>query len=156
MVEANHPAGILPGIASDVSCVLPRRDLATRRRSRRMKRMHGHDATHDRDTDRRRLRGVLALSGIFLLIEIVGGLASGSLAILADAAHLFADVAALTLAYGAMALAERVPTKKYTFGLYRAEILAAFVNAEILLVVMGFLFYEAYQRLMAPREIHTG
>jgi cobalt-zinc-cadmium efflux system protein len=121
-----------------------------------MKRMHGHDATHDRDTDRRRLRGVLALSGIFLLIEIVGGLASGSLAILADAAHLFADVAALTLAYGAMALAERVPTKKYTFGLYRAEILAAFVNAELLLVVMGFLFYEAYRRLMEPQEIHIG
>ena len=118
--------------------------------------MHGHDAPHDRDTDRRRLRGVLALSGIFLLIEIVGGIASGSLAILADAAHLFADVAALTLAYGAMALAERVPTKKYTFGLYRAEILAAFVNAELLLVVMGFLFYEAYRRLMEPQEIHIG
>ena len=115
--------------------------------------MHG---VHDRDSDRRRLRGVLALSGIFLLIEIAGGLASGSLAVLADAAHLFADVAALTLAYGAMALAERVPTKKYTFGLYRAEILAAFVNAELLLVVTGFLFYEAYQRLMEPPEIHVG
>ena len=116
--------------------------------------MHG---VHDRDSHRRRLRGVLALSGIFLLIEIAGGLASGSLAVLADAAHLFADVAALTLsAYGAMALAERVPTKKYTFGLYRAEILAAFVNAELLLVVMGFLFYEAYHRLMEPQEIHVG
>jgi cobalt-zinc-cadmium efflux system protein len=121
-----------------------------------MKRMHGHDGAHDRDSDRRRLRGVLALSGIFLLIEIAGGLVSGSLAVLADAAHLFADVAALTLAYGAMALAERVPTKKYTFGLYRAEILAAFVNAELLLVVMGFLFYEAYHRLMEPQEIHIG
>ena len=60
--------------------------------------MHGHDGAHDRDSDRRRLRGVLALSGIFLLIEIAGGLVSGSLAVLADAAHLFADVAALTLA----------------------------------------------------------
>ncbi len=118
--------------------------------------MHGHDAAHDRELDRRRLLGVLCLAGVFLLIEIAGGLASGSLALLADAAHLFADVAALTLAYGAMALAELVPTKKYTFGLYRAEILAAFVNAELLLVVMGLLFYEAYLRFLEPHEIRTG
>jgi cobalt-zinc-cadmium efflux system protein len=121
-----------------------------------MNAMHGHGAAHDRELDRRRLRGVLCLAGVFLLIEIAGGLASGSLALLADAAHLFADVAALTLAYGAMALAELVPTKKYTFGLYRAEILAAFVNAELLLVVMGFLFYEAYLRFLEPHEIRTG
>ena len=118
--------------------------------------MHAPGAAHDREDDRRRLRGVLGLVGIFLFVEIAGGLASGSLALLADAAHLFTDVAALTLAYGAMALAEFVPTKKYTFGLYRAEILAAFVNAELLLVVMGLLFYEAYQRLLEPHEIHAG
>ena len=118
--------------------------------------MHASGAAHDREDDRRRLRGVLGLVGIFLFVEIAGGLASGSLALLADAAHLFTDVAALTLAYGAMALAEFVPTKKYTFGLYRAEILAAFVNAELLLVVMGLLFYEAYQRLLEPHEIHAG
>jgi cobalt-zinc-cadmium efflux system protein len=121
-----------------------------------MSAMHAHDAAHDRELDRRRLRSVLCLAGVFLLVEIAGGLASGSLALLADAAHLFADVAALTLAYGAMALAELVPTKKYTFGLYRAEILAAFVNAELLLVVMGFLFYEAYLRFLEPHEIRTG
>jgi cobalt-zinc-cadmium efflux system protein len=121
-----------------------------------MNAMHAHDVAQDRELDRKRLRAVLCLAGVFLLIEIAGGLASGSLALLADAAHLFADVAALTLAYGAMALAELVPTKKYTFGLYRAEILAAFVNAELLLLVMGFLFYEAYLRLLEPHEIRTG
>jgi cobalt-zinc-cadmium efflux system protein len=115
-----------------------------------------HDTSHDRDIDRRRLRSALGLAGVFLFVQIAGGLASGSLALLADAAHLFADVAALTLAYAAMALAERVPTKKYTFGLYRAEILAAFVNAELLLLVMAVLFFEAYRRLIDPREIHTG
>lgn len=119
--------------------------------------VHPHDAGHgnDREFHKRRLRGVLVLVLVFLVIEIAGGLASGSLALLADATHLFADVAALILAYGAMTLAELVPTKKYTFGLYRAEILAAFVNAELLLVVTGFLFYEAYLRLLAPPEIHT-
>jgi cobalt-zinc-cadmium efflux system protein len=121
-----------------------------------MSAMHAHGVAHDRELDRKRLRSVLCLAGVFLIIEVAGGLASGSLALLADAAHLFADVAALTLAYGAMALAELVPTKRYTFGLYRAEILAAFVNAELLLVVMGFLFYEAYLRLLEPHEIRTG
>lgn len=120
--------------------------------------MHKHDAapTSDRENHKRRLRSVLALALVFLIVEIVGGLASGSLALLADATHLSADVAALLLAYGAMTLAELVPTKKYTFGFYRAEILAAFVNAEVLLVVTGFLFYEAYQRLNEPPPIHTG
>lgn len=119
--------------------------------------MHAHDAapTRDREDHKRRLRGVLALALVFLIVEIVGGLASGSLALLADATHLFADVAALILAYAAMALAELVPTKKYTFGFYRAEILAAFVNAELLLIVTGVLFYEAYQRLNQPPPIHT-
>ena len=119
--------------------------------------MQPHDAEQgsNRELHKRRLRGVLVLVLVFLVIEIAGGLASGSLALLADATHLFADVAALILAYGAMTLAEVVPTKKYTFGLYRAEILAAFVNAELLLIVAGFLFYEAYLRLLAPPEIHT-
>jgi cobalt-zinc-cadmium efflux system protein len=109
----------------------------------------------DREFHRRRLRAVLVLALAFLVIEIVGGLASGSLALLADATHLFADIAALILAYGAMTLADLVPTKTYTFGLYRAEILAAFVNAELLLIVTAFLFYEAYLRLFSPPEIHT-
>lgn len=118
--------------------------------------MHAH-ASHagDRGFYRRRLRSVLALSLVFLAIEVAGGIVSGSLALLADATHLFADVAALILAYGAMTLAELVPTKKYTFGLYRAEILAAFVNAELLLVVTGLLFYGAYARSLSPPEIHT-
>jgi cobalt-zinc-cadmium efflux system protein len=117
---------------------------------------HEEGRASDRDFHRRRLRAVLVLVLVFLVIEIVGGLASGSLALLADATHLFADVAALILAYGAMTLADLVPTKTYTFGLYRAEILAAFVNAELLLIVTAFLFYEAYLRLLSPPEIHTG
>jgi len=119
--------------------------------------MHALDRsqTVDRERHKSRLRFVLALSLLFLVVEVAGGIASGSLALLADATHLFADVAALILAYGAMTLADLVPTKKYTFGFHRAEILAAFVNAEVLLVVMGFLFYQAYQRFHEPPEIRT-
>jgi Co/Zn/Cd efflux system component len=101
----------------------------------------------ERGARKRRLRGALILTLTFLAIEVAGGLLSGSLALLADAAHMFTDVAALILAWAAMTLAERSPTTRYTFGLYRAEILAAFVNAEILLVIAGWIFYEAYRRL---------
>jgi cobalt-zinc-cadmium efflux system protein len=118
-------------------------------------RAHAGSAESDRELHKSRLKLVLVLSLVFLVVEVVGGIVSGSLALLADATHLFADVAALILAYGAMTLAELEPTKKYTFGFHRAEILAAFVNAEILLVVMGFLFYEAYQRFHEPPEIRT-
>lgn len=117
---------------------------------------HDEGRASDREFHKRRLRGVLVLVLVFLVIEIVGGIASGSLALLADATHLFADVAALMLAYGAMTFAEFVPTKKYTFGFHRAEILAAFVNAELLLLVTAFLFYAAYQRLLDPPEIASG
>src|SRR6202022_3188516 len=74
----------------------------------------------------------------------------------AVAAPVFADIGALTLAYAAMTLAERAPTRRHTFGLYRAEVLAAFVNAQILLVVSLFVAYEAIRRLERPVEIHTG
>jgi cobalt-zinc-cadmium efflux system protein len=98
----------------------------------------------------------LGLTLTFFGVEVGGGLLSGSLALLADAAHMFTDVGALMLAFAAMTVAERVPTKRYTFGFHRFEILAAFVNAEVLLLVSGFIFYEAYRRLLAPPEIETG
>ena len=114
---------------------------------------------HDRPEKqprKRRLLGALALTSMFLVIEVAGGLMSGSLALLADAAHMLTDVGALMLSYAAATLAERPSTMKHTFGLHRAEILAAFVNAEVLLVASGFIFFEAYQRLSHPPEIETG
>ena len=109
-----------------------------------------------RETRRRRMLAALVLTLAFFVVEVVGGLLSGSLALLADAAHMFTDVSALILAFAAMTVAERVPTKKYTFGFHRLEILAAFVNAEVLLMVSGFIFYEAYRRLLQTPEIETG
>jgi cobalt-zinc-cadmium efflux system protein len=110
----------------------------------------------DRTEGKRRLRATLILTAAVLLLEICGGLISHSLALLADAAHLFADIGALTLAYAAMTLADRAPTGRHTFGLYRAEVLAAFVNAQVLVVVSLFIGYEAYDRLRHPVSIHTG
>ena len=108
-----------------------------------------------RRTRRARLRYSLALTVVVFAIEVAGGLLSGSLALLADAAHMFADVGALILAFTAMTLADRPPTHRHPFGLYRAEILAAFVNAEILLGISVYIFYEAFRRFHSPPEIHT-
>lgn len=109
-----------------------------------------------REGRKKRLRGALAVTLTVLVLEFVGGLLSGSLALLADAAHLFADIAALILAYAAMSLADRAPTGRHTFGLYRAEILAAFVNAQVLFLVSIFIAYEAVRRFGQPVEIRTG
>jgi cobalt-zinc-cadmium efflux system protein len=113
-------------------------------------------ARQDRDSRKRSLLGALALTIAILLIEVAGGLFSHSLALLADAAHMFADIGALLLAYAALTLAGRAPTGRHTFGLYRAEILAAFVNAQILLVVALYVGYEAVRRFRQPVEIRAG
>jgi len=110
----------------------------------------------DRAGGRRRLRAAIAVTVGVLLVEVVGGLLSHSLALLADAAHVFADIGALTLAYAAATLAERAPTGRHTFGLYRAEVLAAFVNAQVLLLMALFIGYEAVRRLTHPIAIHAG
>ena len=103
-----------------------------------------------------RLRAALLITVAVLAVELVGGWVSGSLALLADAAHLFTDVAALTLAYAACALSERAPTRRHTFGLGRAEILAAFVNAQLLLLASGGILFEAWRRFRQPSAIQTG
>jgi cobalt-zinc-cadmium efflux system protein len=102
------------------------------------------------------LRWALILTIAVLAAEIVGGIWSHSLALLADAAHMFADIGALTLAYAAMTLADRAPTGRHTFGLYRAEVLAAFVNAELLIGIALFIGYEAFLRARHPVAVHTG
>jgi cobalt-zinc-cadmium efflux system protein len=108
-----------------------------------------------RSANKRRLRTSLFLTVGVLALEVAGGLWTHSLALLADAAHMFADVAALTLAWAGTALGERAPTGRHTFGLARAEVLAAFVNAEMLLVAAAGVLFEAWQRWRAPAPIHT-
>ena len=102
-----------------------------------------------------RLRLALLLTAGVLIVEVAGGLLSHSLALLADAAHMFTDVAALLLAYAGMTLGERAPTRRHTFGFVRAEVLAAFVNAQILLVASLGILWESWSRFRAPAPIQT-
>lgn len=113
-------------------------------------------AQEERGLRRRNLLGALVLTLAILVLEVAGGFLSHSLALLADAAHMFADIAALLLAYAGITLAGRAPTGRHTFGLYRAEILAAFVNAQILLLLALYVGYEAVVRFLRPVEVHTG
>ena len=105
---------------------------------------------------RGRLSATLALTCGFLLVEVVGALWSGSLALLADAGHMLADAGGLALALFAIWIAARPPTPAKTYGYYRAEILAALVNATVLLAVAGWILVETYRRLLAPPEILGG
>lgn len=98
----------------------------------------------------------LALTGSFVVIEGVGALLTGSLALAADAAHMLTDAGALGLALFAIWIASKPPTPRKTFGYYRAEILAALVNALALLAVSGWILYEAWQRILAPRPVLGG
>src|SRR5438309_11519570 len=105
---------------------------------------------------RGRLTATLALTCGFLVVEVAGALWSGSLALLADAGHMLADAGGLALALFAIWIAGRPPTPAKTYGYYRAEILAAFVNAVVLLVVAGGILLEPYRRLLAPPPILGG
>ncbi len=113
----------------------------------------GHPARDGRDASGGRLVWVLAITAIFMVAEVVGGLLSNSLALLADAGHMFTDVAALALSVFAMRLARRPPTPRRTFGLVRLEILAALVNGAALLLISGLIFIEAWERLREPLVI---
>jgi cobalt-zinc-cadmium efflux system protein len=106
--------------------------------------------------DRRSLVIVLGMSLTILVVEVVGGIASDSLALLADAGHVFTDVAGLLLALGAIWLAGRPASDARTYGWYRAEILAAALNAVLLFAIAAFVLVEAWRRLSEPPEIASG
>jgi cobalt-zinc-cadmium efflux system protein len=105
---------------------------------------------------RGRLTATLALTCGFLVVEVAGALWSGSLALLADAGHMLADAAGLGLALFAIWVAGRPPTPAKTYGYYRAEILAALVNAIVLLAVAAGILLETYRRVLAPPAILGG
>ncbi len=103
-----------------------------------------------------KLRVAFFFSLAVLGLEVAGGLASNSLALLSDAGHVLTDVLAIALAWFASAQAERPPSARHTYGFHRAGILAALVNAGTLVALAAFITYEAYHRLLAPREVESG
>jgi cobalt-zinc-cadmium efflux system protein len=107
------------------------------------------------DNERRTLWAALLIGG-FMFAEIVGGLVAGSLALLADAAHMLTDAASLILAYGAFRMARRPADWKRTYGFDRLQILVAFANGLTLFFIIGWITYEAVKRLLAPTEVLGG
>lgn len=114
-------------------------------------RSHGHEA--GRAVDRSRLWLVLVVTGAVAVVELVGAVLSGSLALLADAGHMFTDTAAIVLALSASYVATLPATARRTFGYHRAEILAALINGLVLLGVCGYLAVAGVRRLLDPAEV---
>jgi cation diffusion facilitator family transporter len=119
---------------------------------------HDHASAHGTATGghRRRLALVLALTGGVFVLEVVGALLSGSLALLADAGHMATDALGIGLALGAVTLAQRPARGRRTFGWQRMEVLAAVGNGLLLLAVGGYVVVEAVRRTGDPPEIHSG
>src|SRR4051812_12122818 len=115
---------------------------------------HGHAA--GRAEDRARLRWVLGVTVVVLAFEVVGAFVTGSLALLADAGHMGTDAAAVVLALGASYVAARGGGPRSTFGLHRAEVLAALVNALALLAVCAYLAWVGISRLADPAPVDAG
>ncbi len=112
-----------------------------------------HADDHDHNHDHYRLKLALALTGGYSLVEFVGGWLTNSLALLSDAGHMLSDVSAMALSLFAAYIATLPVTSQKTFGYYRAEILAAFLNGLTLWLVAGIIFREAYYRFFTPPEV---
>ena len=122
---------------------------------------HGHDHDHDHTptvtsaNERKVLVSFFLIFG-FMLVEAVGGVLSGSLALLADAGHMLTDAVALALAYAAFRFGRRAADSKRTFGYLRFEVIAGFLNAVTLFAIVAWIAYEAWERLQAPPVILAG
>ncbi len=111
---------------------------------------HNHSAAHQ---SAGRLRAVLALTVVYLVVEIVGGVLTGSLALIADAGHMLTDVAGVSMALLAIWFAARPATPDKTYGYYRLEILAALTNGILLFGVAGYILFEAFRRFSQPPDV---
>jgi len=109
---------------------------------------HAHN-----NSNMRRVTIALVLTGTFMVVEVVGGILSGSLALLADAGHMLTDTMALALAAVAFQVSKRPADTTLTYGYQRFQILAAFVNGLSLLFIVGWILYEAFNRFIAPQVV---
>lgn len=116
---------------------------------------HPHEGEHVALVGSRPLIITLAIVAGVMVVEIIGGLLSNSLALLSDAGHMLLDALALGLSLFAINLARRPSTPTRTYGYHRVEIIAALANGSTLVLVSAFIFYEAYQRFLEPPEVKT-
>ncbi len=105
--------------------------------------------------NKRQLTLVFGFTSFYLIVEVIGGLLTGSLALLADAGHMLTDVGGLGLALFAIRYAERPATPTRSYGYYRVEILSAVANAVVLIGISVYILYEAYQRFRHPPAVES-
>lgn len=117
---------------------------------------HAHGHAIDIAGNEKRLLLAMAITGVFMVAEVVGGILSGSLALLADAAHMFTDSASLALAWLAFRVSRRPQDKHRSYGYHRFQVLAAFVNAVSLIAIAVWIVVEAVNRLVNPIEVQGG
>jgi cobalt-zinc-cadmium efflux system protein len=116
---------------------------------------HGHSHDHSHTGNKKALMSSFILITAFMIVEVMGGLLTNSLALLSDAGHMLSDAASLGLSFFAIKLGEREVSRNKTFGYKRFEIIAAGLNGITLVVVSIFIFYEAFQRFFAPPEVQS-
>ena len=114
------------------------------------------DHHHHHDSNMRRVVIALVITGALMVVEVIGGIISSSLALLADAGHMLTDTMALALAAAAFHVSKRPPNAKLTYGYQRFQILAAFVNGLSLLLIVGWILFEAASRFIQPQEVLGG
>ena len=115
-----------------------------------------HSQNHRIETSGLRLIITITLNFVITIVEIIGGIISGSLSLISDALHNFSDVIAVIISYIAIRFNRRPKDAQYTFGYKRAEILAAVFNASVLIGISLYLFFAAYNRFMNPQIIEGG
>ncbi len=117
---------------------------------------HGHmhaEVRRPATSKIRRLRWALIITGTVMVLEVVGGLLTNSLALLSDAGHMFTHMFALAMSYFAIVISARPADRERTFGYFRAEVLTAFINGLFLFAITGYIFYEAITRIVHPEPI---
>ena len=114
---------------------------------------HAHGHSHAHEVSKKRLTLVLSITAIFMVVELVGGLISNSLALIADAAHMLTDVGALGLSLFVLWFSRRPARPEKTYGYLRLEILAALINGVTLVVIALAIFWQAYQRVLSPEPV---
>jgi len=110
--------------------------------------------TREEDHYIRSLKIAIGVTFGILVLEVIGGFVSGSLALLSDAGHMLVDGLSLAISLGAITISHRLPSKDQTFGFHRVEVLAALVNGVILFILSGVILYEAYLRFLKPSPVN--
>ena len=146
-----------PGDCVGPTCILDADSRHTHAHDHPHAHAHSHShGDHSHEVSRQRLMLVLSITAIFMVLELVGGILSNSLALIADSAHMLTDVGALGLSLFVLWFSRRPARPQKTYGYLRLEILAALVNGVALVVISGMIFWQAYERLLRPEPVEGG